>query len=585
MSELVNGKSQKKENLLNLSLDATEAEREKSPALQMGYDQNTKRWELIIQYNGTVEKLQEQLPQAEIYPLSGGYAIVRLPESQVDDLAGLSQVEYIEKPKRLYFEVNRAIRDTCIAPVQSGNQVSQNVYGRDADLSGRGTLTAIIDSGIDYFHPDFRNADGTTRIAALWDQEQNRIYTREELNRALEAGSRERADEIVQSRDVSGHGTAVAAIAAGNGWEGGGHYRGVAWESELLVVKLGTPLADSFPRTTELMRALDYVVGIAQEWRMPVAVNLSFGNTYGSHDGGGLLERYLDSLAQMGQFVFVTGSGNEGDSGGHARPVIEPGKITEIRLSVGTYETGFGMQIWKNYEDGMRIFLRDPFGGAEIELVPVRGTDRIRVGETELLIYYGEPSPFNAAQEIYIEFVPERTYVESGIWTFRFLGTGDEETAADLWLPSAAAVGRDTEFLESSPDTTLTIPSTAFRPVTVGAYDSGTGIYAPFSGRGDTRVYRAQKPDLAAPGVGIMAPDRDGGYSPVTGTSFAAPLVTGAAALLMEWGIVRENDPYLYGEKVKAYLRKGARRLPSELAYPNPRLGYGALCVADSLPK
>ncbi len=164
------------------------------------------------------------------------------------------------------------------------------------------------------------------------------------------------------------------------------------------------------------------------------------------------------------------------------------------------------MQIWKNYEDGMRIFLRDPFGGAEIELVPVRGTDRIRVGETELLIYYGEPSPFNAAQEIYIEFVPERTYVESGIWTFRFLGTGDEETAADLWLPSAAAVGRDTEFLESSPDTTLTIPSTAFRPVTVGAYDSGTGIYAPFSGRGDTRVYRAQKPDLAAPGVGIMAP-------------------------------------------------------------------------------
>lgn len=145
----MNGKSQKKENLLNLSLDATEAEREKSPALQMGYDQNTKRWELIIQYNGTVEKLQEQLPQAEIYPLSGGYAIVRLPESQVDDLAGLSQVEYIEKPKRLYFEVNRAVRDTCIAPVQSGNQVSQNVYGRDADLSGRGTLTAIIDS-IDY---------------------------------------------------------------------------------------------------------------------------------------------------------------------------------------------------------------------------------------------------------------------------------------------------------------------------------------------------------------------------------------------------------------------------------------------------
>lgn len=79
MSELVNGKSQKKENLLNLSLDATEAEREKSPALRWDTTKNTKRWELIIQYNGTVEKLQEQLPQAEIYPLSGGYADCAAP--------------------------------------------------------------------------------------------------------------------------------------------------------------------------------------------------------------------------------------------------------------------------------------------------------------------------------------------------------------------------------------------------------------------------------------------------------------------------------------------------------------------------
>ncbi len=243
------------------------------------------------------------------------------------------------------------------------------------------------------------------------------------------------------------------------------------------------------------------------------------------------------------------------------------------------------MQIWKNYEDGMRIFLRDPFGGAEIELVPVRGTDRIRVGETELLIYYGEPSPFNAAQEIYIEFVPERTYVESGIWTFRFLGTGDEETAADLWLPSAAAVGRDTEFLESSPDTTLTIPSTAFRPVTVGAYDSGTGIYAPF-------FWPRGHQGLSRPEAGPRRP-RGGNHGPGPGRRLfpchrnilRGALCHRAAALLMEWGIVRENDPYLYGEKVKAYLRKGARRLPSELAYPNPRLGYGALCVADSLPK
>lgn len=566
---------QKAENLLNLALSVPEEMRERTEELNVGFNHKERTWEIIVKYHGDLgSALNAKFPDASGTYLFNDFAILRVPERDVPGVIALPEIEYAEKPKRLFFALNRARAASCFLPVQTGTD----------GLTGKGVLVAVIDSGIDIFHEDFRNEDGTTRILYLDDQISGKTYERREINEILR-GENKSGGTGGLSLDTSGHGTAVAGIAAGNGRTSGGLYRGAAYESELIIGPSRNP-GFSWISENHGTHAGDGSRG---------AESSGTGTPHGSESElwkyiwiprrRRTLERYLDSLAQVGQFVFVTGSGNEGDSGGHARPVIEPGKITEIRLSVGTYETGFGMQIWKNYEDGMRIFLRDPFGGAEIELVPVRGTDRIRVGETELLIYYGEPSPFNAAQEIYIEFVPERTYVESGIWTFRFLGTGDEETAADLWLPSAAAVGRDTEFLESSPDTTLTIPSTAFRPVTVGAYDSGTGIYAPFSGRGDTRVYRAQKPDLAAPGVGIMAPDRDGGYSPVTGTSFAAPLVTGAAALLMEWGIVRENDPYLYGEKVKAYLRKGARRLPSELAYPNPRLGYGALCVADSLPK
>lgn len=94
----------------------------------------------------------------------------------------------------------------------------------------------------------------------------------------------------------------------------------------------------------------------------------------------------------------------------------------------------------------------------------------------------------------------------------------------------------------------------------------------------------AVKPDLAAPGVDILAPNTLGGYGYFTGTSFATPFVTGAAALLMQWGIVRGNDLFLYGEKVKAYLRRGARALRGESELPNERVGYGALCVEDSLP-
>jgi subtilisin family serine protease len=128
--------------------------------------------------------------------------------------------------------------------------------------------------------------------------------------------------------------------------------------------------------------------------------------------------------------------------------------------------------------------------------------------------------------------------------------------------------------------------------MTVGAYNTVYDAYADFSGRGYADRERTVgvvtaglvKPDFVAPGVGVLAPDLYGGYTPVTGTSFATPIAAGAAALLMEWGIVRGNDPFLYGEKVKAYLRSGARPLRGETEYPNERVGFGALCLTDSLP-
>ena len=135
------------------------------------------------------------------------------------------------------------------------------------------------------------------------DQDRGRIYTREEINEALDAPDRAGALERVPSVDLSGHGTAVAAIAAGNGRGSQGVYRGVAYESDLLVVKLGAPLADNFPRTTQLMKGLDFVIRQAQELGRPVAVNLSFGNTYGSHDGTSLLETFMNDISNYGRSV------------------------------------------------------------------------------------------------------------------------------------------------------------------------------------------------------------------------------------------------------------------------------------------
>ena len=265
-----------------------------------------------------------------------------------------------------------------------------------------------------------------------------------------------------------------------------------------------------------------------------------------------------------------------------------------VELAVAEYERNLNVQLWKNYSDVYRIFLRSP-GGQETELSPQTesGKYTLRLEQTEILVFIGEPAPYSAAQEIYLDMLPtDRPYINSGVWTFRLEPVRVVTGQYYFYLPSNAVRSSGTGFFRSTPEATLTIPSTAAKVITVGAYDSTYDAYADFSGRGYADPERTlgpvtsgmAKPDLVAPGVGILAPDIYGSYFPVTGTSFATPIVSGSAALLMEWGIVRGNDPFLYGEKVKAYLRRGAQSLRGESFYPNARVGWGKLCVSASLP-
>ena len=582
--------NQKRENLLNLALDATEEERLKSVNLNVGYDPGEKTWELIVRYNGSLESLRDE--GIRVDELAAGYAVLVVPESRIEQVSAMEQIVYIEKPKRLFFASNMARAASCLSTIQTSSGSGTGgvgagagvISGLESGLTGKGVLVAVIDSGIDYFHPDFRNPDGTTRIGLLADQDRDRIYTREEINAALETGSRTSALALVPSTDPSGHGTAVAAIAAGNGREGNGVYRGVAYESELMVVKLGTPLTDSFPRTTQLMKALDLVVRRAQDMNRPLAVNISFGNTYGSHDGTSLLETFINDMSGIGRNVIVAGTGNEGTGAGHRAGSLVMGQEENAQLSIAPYETGMGVQLWKSYVDQFSIRLVTPSGEIIGPIDSRLGPQTLRYGGTQILIYYGKPSPFSRAQEVYFDFLPVRDYLDSGIWTFRLTPERIVTGRYDMWLPSRGILNPSTRFLRPVPETTLTIPSTAANVISVGAYDDSYRAYADFSGRGFTRQTGQVKPDLAAPGVDIVTARRGGGYEAVTGTSFAAPFVTGSAALLMQWGILQGNDPFLYGEKVKAYFTRGARHLPGYDVWPNERLGYGTLCVGDSLP-
>ena len=587
--------SAKIENLLNLALDVSEQERMRSPELSAGFESVQNTWEVIVRYFGELQPLKEQFPDWQITELLNEYAIIRLPESQIDQLAGLPQIEYIEKPKQLFFEAAQGRRASCMLPVQTG----RGAVGSRTNLTGGGVLVAVIDSGIDYRHPDFCNDDGTTRIVAMWDQtavpgeneappqgySQGVEYTAERINEALRAPDAFAAAQIVPETDTTGHGTHVAGIAAGNGRASGGANRGVAYESELIIVKLGVPGGGSFPRTTELMTAVDYCIRMARELLMPLSVNLSFGNNYGSHSGNSLLETYLSDISGYWKCNIVVGSGNEATKRVHTSGVLES-SLARIELAIGDYETGLNIQLWKSYSDQFTITLIHPNGNRREVIAPVPGSNRILMEHTTVLVYYGEPSPYSPFQEIYFELLPEEhSYVDSGIWQILLTPEHILDGRYNLWLPAGSVTGGTTGFLISVPETTLTIPSTAAGVITVGAYDSFTDAPAAFSGRGYTRALNQIKPDLAAPGVDIISCAPGGGYAARTGTSMATPFVTGAVALLMQWGIVTGRDPYLYGEKVRAYLLSGARQLPSMSEYPNPQLGWGALCVIDSLPE
>ena len=574
--------SQKVENQLNLAIDTPVEIRNMTDNLNVGYIPSEKAWELIVRYEGSLNRVRAL--GATVTELINNYAIIIAPENVIDTLANLEEIIYIEKPKRLNFAIENGKRVSCIDSVQEAPFYLGETAKEGINLTGEGCLLGIIDSGIDYNHKDFLDSDGNSKILELWDQSiemsppkapagynRGTLYTKEDIDRVLKIPMTERG-RLVESTDISGHGTAVASIAAR-----------VAPNAKLIVVKLGIQERNGFPRTTQLMEAIDFCVKKGVWYGRPIAINISFGNNYGSHDGTSLLSTFIDSASNIGRNVIAIGTGNEGASSLHTSGKVLPNGQENVQLAVGRFEKNISLQLWKTYGDEFKITLISP-GGVEVSIEDrFRTSVVVNIGDNTLLVYAGEPAPYSLFQEIYVEFIPKGEYLEDGIWEINIASNRIIDGRFVMWL-SGDRVSDNTRFVRPIAETTLTIPSTSSKAISVGAYDQLNFSYADFSGRGFTRNNNQVKPDIVAPGVNIMTASVGGGEESRTGTSFATPFVTGSSALMMEWGIIKGNDRYLYGEKVKAYLIKGARRLRGFDVWPNQQLGWGALCLEDSLP-
>ncbi|EOU1579447.1 S8 family peptidase [Clostridium perfringens] len=528
------------------------------------YSPNNGEIELVVLYGDNFLRFKNSVDAigAKVEDLGYGFGILIIKVSDLNRIIELEGLKYIELPKILYTSAYDSNRASCIPSVW-------NNY----NLTGEGILVGFLDTGIDYTHNAFKDDEGNTRIEYIYDLENGVVYDKNKINEALKS---EDPFSIVPEIDLSGHGTHVAGIACAGGNINFDNY-GVAYKSSIAMVKITGENSLRAALSTQLMRGLKFLMDKSNEINKPLVVNISLSTNDGSHNGSSLLEKYIQTFTQLQKAVIVVAAGNEGNSAHHVGGKMK--KEEDLDLNIGDGEKGIILDFFKPVLVDVSVEVISPTG---ISTGPMELSESYKerfVGREKIVVYSTGPKPFDIQGQTTISILPLGDTITSGGWRIIVRKLNNYEGYFDVWLPIAEGLNERTRFLQPSVYNTLGIPATVEGVISVGSYNFLNNNLSAFSGRGVVRPEWLIKPDLVAPGENILSTVEEQGFDTKSGTSMAAPQVSGICALLFEWGIIRNNDPFLYGERIKYYLIKGAKRTIFGEAYPNPDLGYGFVCL------
>jgi len=506
------------------------------------------------------------------------------------------------QPFVLSLKASRPLKPMLAATThETGAQPAQLPAGHQSN-GGAGTVVGVIDYGCDFAHKNFRNADGTTRLLSLWDQDgpataasphgYGRVHSAADINLALQQANPYAAlgysPEPVNPNSTGTHGTHVLDIAAGNGHGSG--TPGMAPAADIIFVDVshadiafqGVPVVgQSFGDSLRLLEALVYIFD--QAGTRPCVINISLGTNGGPHDGTTLVEQGIDSrLRAVPNRAVTLAASNSFTDGIHAAGTVVQGQSVDLRWELLTTPTSdVELEVWYAGTDRFTVDLVGPNGATLATVAPGAAPATLTAnGTVAALVANRLDDPNNRDNNIGIFLAAD---MPAGTYTVRLHGDTVTDGRYHAWIE------RDNDFQSQfTPphDNTHTVGSISCGrlPLVVGSYDAhkATLPLSFFSSAGPTRDGR-EKPDVAAPGHEVLAAKSRTGTGTVrkSGTSMAAPAVAGLVALVFSEARARGRD--LTADQLRAVVIDAARRNPPAGTTWDDRFGHGRVSATAAI--